>query len=126
MTGFSQTDFENDELRMKLVVVLNDLNKKPILTKYSSLSKREQRLYNESLNSYITSKLGGDNYLKIIENDFNEIVNEYFDSSGFKWEEAPIQNLNSISIELTKDDDLDTKLTELEEKHSQILLDERC
>ena len=125
MPFFSQADFENDELRMKLVVILNDKLMKPILTKYSSLTQREQRQYNESLNSYIYN-LPEDYYIEKITKDFNEIVYDYLTDPKTKIEELPIQNINSISVELTKEDDLDTKLNELEQKHSQVLLDERC
>ena len=125
MTKFSPVNFENDELRMKLVVILNDKLMKPILTKYSSLTQREQREYNKELNAYIYN-LPEDYYIEKITKDFNEIVYDYLTDVKTRFEELPIQNINSISVELTKEDDLDTKLNELEQKHSQVLLDERC
>jgi len=118
---FSLADFRDEEIRLKITIILNDKNKIPILTKFGSLTQRQQKQYNVDLNSYIY-KLPEENYLEKITNDFNEIVSDYFLSSNFKFEDCPIKNLNSLKLELTKEEDLDTKLNELEQQHSKLSL----
>jgi hypothetical protein len=141
---FSLIDFQNNEIRMRLQIILNDKHNKLILTKFSDLSKKEKEQYNTTLNEYIYN-LPEIGYLEKIITDFNEIVSEYYDNKNFKFENASIQNLNSFSLELSKEDNLDVKLLELEREHlqpsvssiqpsvssiqpsvSSIRLDERC
>lgn len=61
-----------ERLRALTMVKLN----KNILTKFSSLSVKEQRLANLELNKYIRESLGEINWKDTLINDFNLVANE--------------------------------------------------
>ena len=70
---FSPQDYIYERLRAIFVAKIN----KNILTKFSSLSLKEQRLANLELNKYIRECLGNrEDWKDTLINDFNMVANE--------------------------------------------------
>jgi len=113
---FSQTDFDNNETRTKLTVIINDkLGYKP-LQKWSDLTTRQQRGFLEALQLYIKSLPTDGSHLEKITKDFNDIMGDMFLDPKFKAEEQEVKIVNQAYINLEKEDNLDEKLLELESK----------
>ncbi len=73
---FSPSDYaEPDILERLRALTMVKLNKN-ILTKFSSLSVKEQRLANLELNKYIKDSLGKEDWKETLINDFNLVANE--------------------------------------------------
>ena len=73
---FSPTDYTDSDIIERLrALTMVKLNKN-ILTKFSSLSAKEQRLANLQLNNYIRESLGEINWKETLINDFNLVANE--------------------------------------------------
>jgi len=108
---FSQTDFQNDEIRQKLMVIINDSIEVKPLQPFTTLTQKQMRVFNSKLQEYI-SKLPEDKYLDVIDRDFNTIMQDVFET--LKPEEVFIRNMNTTIIELSKEDNLDERLAQLE------------
>jgi len=73
---FSPQDYADPDIIERLrALTMVKLNKN-ILTKFSSLSAKEQRLANLELNKYIKESLGETNWKDTLINDFNLVANE--------------------------------------------------
>ena len=73
---FSPADYKDPDIYERLrALTMVKLNKN-ILTKFSSLTVKEQRLANEQLNNYIRECLGKDDWKDRLINDFNLVANE--------------------------------------------------
>lgn len=108
---FSQTDFQNSEIRQKLMVIINDaIEVKPLQT-FTTLTPKQMRAFNAKLQEYI-SKLPEEEYLEQIHKDFCIIMQDVFET--LKPEEVFIRNMNTTLIELSKEDNLDERLAQLE------------
>jgi hypothetical protein len=117
---FSQTDFDDNQTRTKLTVIINDKLGYSPLQKWSSLTTRQQKAFLESLKLYIHSLQTDETHLEKITHDFNEIMGDMFIDPKFKAEEHEVKIINSAHVELTKEDNLDDKLRQVEEKQQSI------
>jgi len=108
---FSQTDFQNDEIRQKLMVIINDSIEVKPLQPFTTLTQKQMRVFNSKLQEYI-SKLPEDGYLEQIHKDFCIVMQDVFET--LKPEEVFIRNMNTTIIELSKEDNLDERLAQLE------------
>lgn len=115
MTGFSMKDFENDEVRLKLLTIVNDKLRFNVLKKFSQLSKREQSYFNEELNKYLR-ELPDNDYLEVITKDFNKIMHDVLTSEDFKPEQQRVKRGSTNPIEVGKDESVDDVLSRLEIK----------
>ena len=113
MTGFSKADFENDEVRLKLLSIINDKLHFDVLKKFSNLNKRQQVYFNEELNKYIQS-LPLENYLDVITKDFNAIMFDVFSSDYFRPELQRVTKSSTNPISVGKEELVDDVLTTLE------------
>tara|TARA_R110002126_G_scaffold55459_1_gene149138 strand:+ start:183 stop:491 length:309 start_codon:yes stop_codon:yes gene_type:complete len=96
---FTQTDFENIEIRTKLITIMNDIMGIPPLTKISTLTKRQQLNVNIKMNEYVR-KLPVEGYLEKIDKDFNFVMEDVFEK--MKIEELFIPLVNSDVVLLEK------------------------
>lgn len=115
MTGFSMKDFENDEVRLKLLTIINDKLRFNVLKKFSQLSKREQVYFNDEMNKYLR-ELPEENYLEVINKNFNTIMHDVLTSEDFKAELQKVQKSSTNPIEIAKDESVDDVLSKLEIK----------
>ena len=115
MTGFSMKDFENDEVRLKLLTIINDKLRFNVLKKFSQLSKREQVYFNDEMNKYLR-ELPEENYLEKITQDFNKIMHDVLTSEDFKAELQRVKRGSTTPIEVAKDQSVDEVLSRLEIK----------
>lgn len=97
---FSQTDFENIEIRTKLITIINDSIGVPPLTKISTLTKRQLLTINAKMNEYIKN-LPEDFYLEKIDKDFNFVMEDVFEKMNP--EELFIPQVNSDVVLLDKE-----------------------
>lgn len=116
---FSQQDFDDNQTRTKLTVIINDKLGYSPLQKWSCLTTRQQKAFLESLKLYIHS-LPEDFYIEKITRDFNEIMGDFMIDPKFKAEEQEVKIVNSAYVELTKEDNLDDKLRQVEEEQESI------
>ena len=116
---FSQTDFDDNQTRTKLTVIINDKLGYSQLQKWSCLTTRQPRAFLESLQLYVRS-LPEHFYIEKITRDFNEIMGDMFIDPKFKAEEQEVKIVNQAYIELTKEDKLDDKLRQVEEEQQSI------
>jgi len=93
---FSQTDFQNNEIRQKLIVIINDVIGVPPLQPFSKLTTKQTRVFNVKLQEYIANL--PENYLEVIDKDFNMVMNDVFER--FKPEEQFVRNMNTDVIPL--------------------------
>lgn len=93
---FSQTDFQNNEIRQKLIVIINDVIGVPPLQPFSKLTTKQTRVFNVKLQEYIANL--PENYLEVIDKDFNMVMNDVFET--FKPEEQFVRNMNTDVIPL--------------------------
>jgi len=112
---FSQSDFDDNQTRTKLTVIINDKLGYSPLQKWSALTPRQQRAFLESLKLYIHS-LPEEGFIEKITRDFNEIMGDFMIDPKFKAEDQEVKIINSTYVELTKEDNLDDKLREKEEE----------
>ena len=113
MTGFSMKDFENDEVRLKLLTIVNDKLRINVLKKFSQLSKREQVYFNDTMNEYLRN-LPQEGYLEVINKNFNTIMHDVLTSEDFKVELQRVQKSSTNPIEIAKDESVDDVLAKLE------------
>ena len=73
---FSPSDYADPDIYERLRALSMVKINKNILTKFSSLSLKEQRLANLELNKYIRESLGGTDWKDTLINDFNMVANE--------------------------------------------------
>jgi len=97
---FAQTDFENIEIRTKLITIMNDSMSIPPLTKISNLTKRQILSMNEKMNKYIRD-LPDEGYLERIDRDFNLIMSDFFEQ--MKPDEMFIPSVNTDVVLLEKE-----------------------
>lgn len=110
---FNQQDFENKEVNLKLLSIINDKLRIDVLTPFSKLSKREKVYFNEELNKYIHD-LPDEGYLEIITKHFNTIMHDVMTSDDFKVEQQRVKISSTNPIEIGKDESVDEVLTKLE------------
>jgi hypothetical protein len=110
---FNQENFEDKEVNLKLLSIINDKLRINVLTPFSQLSKRQQVYFNEELNKYIQS-LPEDNYLEVITKHFNTIMHDVMTSDEFKPELQRVKISSTTPIEINKDESVDEVLTKLE------------
>ena len=115
MTGFNMKDFENDEVRLKLLTIINDKLRINVLKKFSQLSKREQVYFNDEMNKYIHD-LPDEGYLEVITKHFNTIMHDVMTSDDFKVEHQRVKISSTTPIEINKDESVDEVLSRLEIK----------
>jgi UDP-galactopyranose mutase len=113
MTGFNKSDFENDEVRLKLLSIINDKLHFDVLKKFSNLNKRQQAYFNEEMNKYIQS-LPEDGYLEVITKDFNKILHDVMTSEDFKPELYKVNKHNRNLIEVGKDETVEEVISKFE------------
>lgn len=116
---FSQKDFDDNQTRTKLTVIINDKLGYSPLQKWSCLTTRQQKAFLESLQLYVQG-LPEDFYIEKITRDFNEIMGDFMIDPKFKAEEQEVKIVNSAYVELTKEDNLDDKLRQVEEEQESI------
>lgn len=97
---FTKTDFENIEIRTKLITIMNDAIGVPALTKISNLTKRQILTMNEKMNKYIRD-LPDENYLEKINKDFNFVMGDFFEQ--MKPDEMFIPSVNTDVVLLEKE-----------------------
>ena len=97
---FSQSDFDTLETRTKLITIINDEIGVPLLTKFSTLTTRQQLNVNVKMNEYIKN-LPDKGYLEIIDNNFNLIMSDFFEK--MKPEELFVPLVNSDVVLLEKE-----------------------
>ena len=113
MTGFNMNDFENDEVRLKLLTIINDKLRFNVLKKFSQYSKREQVYFNETINEYLRNPPKED-YLEVINKDFNTIMHDVLTSEDFKAELQRVQKSSTNPTEVAKDESVDEVLARLD------------
>lgn len=116
---FSQEDFDDNQTRTKLTVIINDKLGYSPLQKWSALTTRQQRSFLESLQLYIRSLPTDGTHIEKITRDFNEIMGDFMIDPKFKAEEQEVKIVNQAYVELTKEDNLDDKLQEIEKEQQQ-------
>lgn len=116
---FSQEDFDHNQTRTKLTVIINDKLGYSPLQKWSALTTRQQRSFLESLQLYIHSLPTDGTHIEKITRDFNEIMGDFMIDPKFKAEEQDVKIVNQAYVELTKEDNLDDKLQEIEKEQQQ-------
>lgn len=112
---FNQQDFENKEVSLKLLSIVNDKLRINVLTKFSQLSKRQQSYFNEELNKYLHD-LPAEGYLEIITKDFNRILHDVMTSDDFKVEQQRVAKSSTNPIEIAKDESVDEVLAKIEQE----------
>ena len=110
---FNQQDFENKEVNLKLLSIINDKLRIDALTPFSKLNKRQQVYFNEELNKYIHD-LPDEGYLEVITKDFNKILHDVLTSEDFKPEQQRVKRVSTTPIEVAKDELVDEVLERLE------------
>jgi hypothetical protein len=113
---FSQSDFDDNQTRTKLTVIINDKLGYSPLQKWSALTPRQQKAFLESLKLYIHSLPTDGTHIEKITREFNEIMGDFMIDPKFKAEDQEVKIVNSTYVELTKEDNLDDKLREKEEE----------
>lgn len=95
---FSQNDFQNNEIRQELIVIINDaIGIKPLYP-FSKLTTKQQREFNVKLHEYI-AKLPEEGYLEVIHKDFCYIMSDVFET--FKPENCFVRNINTEVIPIS-------------------------
>ena len=110
---FNQENFEDDEVRLKLLSIINDKLHFDILKPFSKLNRRQQIYFNETLNEYIR-QLPENNYLDVITKDFNAIMSDVFSSEDFRAELQKVTKSSTTPISVGKEELVDDVLTRLE------------
>ena len=97
---FSPSDYSDPDIYERLrALTMVKLNKN-ILTKFSSLTVKEQRLANEQLNNYIKESLGKDDWKDRLINDFNLVANEeVFQNPKFDYSKVFVTPSSELSDE---------------------------
>lgn len=109
--GFSQIDFNENDVRTKLTVVINDQMGLPALHKFSELNTRQKSKFNQYMCEYIAG-LPQENYLEVLHKEFCEIMGSVFET--LRPEECYVPSINTTPLHLEKEDDLNEKMAELE------------
>jgi hypothetical protein len=108
---FTQTDFNENDVRTKLTVVINDQMGLPALHRFSELTTRQKSKFNQLMCTYI-SELPQEDYLEKLHKDFCSVMGDVFET--LKPEECFVPSVNTNTLHLEKGDDLNEKLAELE------------
>ena len=77
---FSQTDFSETDIQQKLKVIINDSMGIAPLRPVSKLTKRQTKQFNTKMNDYIANLPPDDEYLEIINRDFNMVMSDVFET----------------------------------------------
>lgn len=112
---FNQQDFENKEVNLKLLSIINDKLRIDALTPFSKLNKRQQVYFNEELNKYLR-ELPENNYLEVITKHFNTIMHDILTSDDFKPEQQRVKRVSTTPIEVAKDESVDDVLAKIEQE----------
>jgi len=108
-------NFEDKEVNLKLLSIINDKLRINVLTPFSKLSKRQQVYFNDELNKYLRD-LPENNYLEVITKDFNTIMHDMMTSDDFKPEHQRVQRVSTNPIEVGKNESVDEVLEKLEQE----------
>lgn len=84
MPPFCMKDFKNRDIVEKLQVVIMGEMAKPPLTMFRSLTKGDQRRFNDRLNFYIRSL--PEEWEDVLQRDFNRVCQEDLFTEKFKAE----------------------------------------
>jgi len=95
---FSQTEFNNDEIRQKLLVIINDSMQIPPLHPYAKLTTRQTKQFNTKFHEYIAN-LPDEDYLEEIDKNFNTIMADVFET--MKPEDQFVRNINTDVIPMS-------------------------
>jgi len=76
---FSQNDYNQKDIQQKLLIIINDSMNIPPLHPYSKLTTKQIRQFNTKFHEYIAN-LPPDEYLEIINKDFNMIMSDVFET----------------------------------------------
>lgn len=95
---FSQTDFNNKDIRQKLLVIINDSMGLPPLNPFSKLTTRQTKQFNVKFHEYI-SGLPDENYLEVIDIIFNTIMLDVFET--LRAEDQFVRNINTDVIPMS-------------------------
>ena len=96
---FSQRDFNENEIRTKLTVVINDQMGLPALHRFSELTTRQKSKFNQLMCEYIAG-LPQEGYLEVLNKEFCEVMGDVFEK--MKPEEMFVPTVNSDVIPLEK------------------------
>ena len=112
---FNQQDFSDKEVNLKLLSIINDKLRIDALTPFSKLNKRQQVYFNEELNKYL-KELPENNYLEVIDKNFNTIMHDILTSEDFKPEQQRVKRGSINPIEIAKDESVDDVLSKIEQE----------
>jgi len=101
---FSQTDFNENQIRTKLTVIINDQMGLPALHKFSELTTRQKSKFNEKLCHYIAS-LPQEGYLEVLHKEFCDVMGDVF--ATLKPDECYVPNIDTTVISLEKVEQLE-------------------
>ena len=94
MTLFSQNDFKEEPIRLKLNAIIMDKLLLSPLTPFSKLEGNSiKKKYNIELQQYIKSL--NENWNEIMTNDFNLIMGDYMSSNNFQPENLFIPTITT-------------------------------
>ena len=96
--SFSQNDFNNKDIQQKLTIIINESMNIPPLQPFSKLTTRQTKQFNTAFHTYI-SNLPDDEYLEVIDRDFNTIMSDIFET--MKPEDQFVRNINTDVIPMS-------------------------
>lgn len=96
---FSQTDFNEKDIQQKLLVIINDSIGMPPLHPFSKLTKRQTKQFNIKIHEYIANLPPDDEYLDVIDRDFNTIMLDVFET--LRPEDQFVRNINTTVIPMS-------------------------
>ena len=96
---FSQTEFNQKDIQEKLLVIINDSMGIPPLHPFSKLTKKQTKQFNIKIHEYIANLPPDDEYLDVINNDFNTIMADVFET--LRPEDQFVRNINTDVIPLS-------------------------
>ena len=96
---FSQTDFNEKDIQQKLLVIINDSIGMPPLHPFSKLTKRQTKQFNIKIHEYIANLPPDDEYLDVIDRDFNTIMLDVFET--LRPEDQFVMNINTTVIPMS-------------------------
>lgn len=108
---FSQLDFNENDVRTKLTVVINDQMGLPALHKFSDLPTRQKSKFNQLMCSYIAG-LPQEGYMEKLHFEFCDIMGSVFETLDPA--QCYVPSINTTVVHLEKGDDLNEKMAELE------------
>lgn len=96
---FSQTDFNEKDIQQKLLVIINDSMGLPPLNPLKQLTKRQTKQFETKIHEYIANLPPDDEYLDVIDKDFNTIMLEVFET--LRPEDQFVRNINTTVIPMS-------------------------